>query len=146
MRFRLRTLTALPGNSPGRTTVCIPNLKRDAAGQLLNSWRLMQAINILHMLTGSLDHDGRVLFLSGVKIPGWKMWIQSSSLTPNYRPIRLIIAINSRSLTTSIRIRTSAHPGIMAWWDMGSFIRKTLKCCSSKGHTAGFRSDTTADD
>lgn len=51
-------------------TVCIPNLKRDAAGpNYANSWRLMQSINILHALTGSFDHDGGVLFLHGVKIP-----------------------------------------------------------------------------
>lgn len=51
-------------------TVCIPNLKRDAAGpNYANSWRLMHAINILHALTGSFDHDGGVLFLHGVKIP-----------------------------------------------------------------------------
>lgn len=55
--------------------VCIPNLKRDAAGpNYSNSWRLMQSINILHSLTGSLDHEGGVLFLSGVKIP----WLEET--------------------------------------------------------------------
>lgn len=74
-------------------TVCIPNLKRDAAGpNYSNSWRLMQSINILHMLTGSLDHDGAVLFLSGVKIP-WledvdpivKPYPQLPASPPDYR-------------------------------------------------------------
>lgn len=50
--------------------VCIPNLKRDAAGpNYANSWRLMHAINVLHALTGSFDHEGGVLFLHDVKIP-----------------------------------------------------------------------------
>lgn len=50
--------------------VCIPNLKRDAAGpNYANSWRLMHTINIMHALTGSFDHEGGVLFLNGVKIP-----------------------------------------------------------------------------
>jgi anaerobic selenocysteine-containing dehydrogenase len=50
--------------------VCLPNLKRDPAGpNYSNSWRLMHAINTLHALTGSFDHDGGVLFLHDVKIP-----------------------------------------------------------------------------
>ncbi len=62
-------------------TVCIPNLKRDAAGpNYANSWRLMQAINILHGLTGALDHEGGVLFLHGVKIP----WIEE--INPPAKP------------------------------------------------------------
>ncbi len=50
--------------------VCIPNLKRDAAGpNYANSWRLMHAINVLHALTGAFDREGGVLFLHDVKIP-----------------------------------------------------------------------------
>lgn len=64
-------------------TVCIPNLKRDAAGpNYSNSWRLMQTINILHALTGSFDHDGGVLFLSGVKIP----WLEETDPLPKPYP------------------------------------------------------------
>lgn len=48
----------------------IPTYKRDAAGpNYANSWRLRHAINILNTLTGSLDHEGGVILLHGIKIP-----------------------------------------------------------------------------
>lgn len=48
----------------------IPTYKRDAAGpNYANSWRLRHAINILNTLAGSIDHEGGVLLLHGVKIP-----------------------------------------------------------------------------
>lgn len=61
--------------------VCIPNLKRDAAGpNYANSWKLMHAINILHALGGALDHEGGVLLISGVKIP----WLED--IAPPAKP------------------------------------------------------------
>jgi len=60
---------------------CIPNLKRDPAGpNYANSWRLMHAINILHTLGGSFDHEGGVLLLSDVKIP----WLEE--IAPPVKP------------------------------------------------------------
>jgi len=48
----------------------VPTYKRDAAGpNYANSWRLRHAINILNTLAGSIDHEGGVLLLHGVKIP-----------------------------------------------------------------------------
>ncbi len=48
----------------------IPTYKRDAAGpNYANSWRLRHAINILNSLVGSIDHDGGILLLHGVKLP-----------------------------------------------------------------------------
>ncbi|NPU83008.1 MAG: molybdopterin-dependent oxidoreductase [Syntrophaceae bacterium] len=48
----------------------IPTYKRDAAGpNYANSWRLRHAINILNTLAGSIDHEGGVLLLHGIKIP-----------------------------------------------------------------------------
>ncbi|MDI6865217.1 MULTISPECIES: molybdopterin-containing oxidoreductase family protein [Thermodesulfovibrio] len=60
---------------------CIPNLKRDAAGpNYANSWRLMHAINILHCLGGSFDHEGGVLLISDVKVP----WLED--IAPPVKP------------------------------------------------------------
>ncbi|HOD27927.1 MAG TPA: molybdopterin-dependent oxidoreductase [Syntrophales bacterium] len=54
----------------------IPTYKRDAAGpNYANSWRLRHAINVLNTLTGSIDHEGGVLLLHGVKIP----WLEEIS-------------------------------------------------------------------
>jgi len=54
----------------------IPTYKRDAAGpNYANSWRLRHAINVLNTLVGSIDHEGGVLLLHGVKIP----WIDEIS-------------------------------------------------------------------
>ncbi|PKN36051.1 MAG: hypothetical protein CVU61_00710 [Deltaproteobacteria bacterium HGW-Deltaproteobacteria-19] len=48
----------------------VPTYKRDAAGpNYANSWRLRHAINILNTLSGSIDHEGGILLLHGVKIP-----------------------------------------------------------------------------
>jgi anaerobic selenocysteine-containing dehydrogenase len=48
----------------------IPTYKRDAAGpNYSNSWRLRHAISILNTFTGSIDHEGGVILLHGVKIP-----------------------------------------------------------------------------
>ncbi|HOI06104.1 MAG TPA: molybdopterin-dependent oxidoreductase [Deltaproteobacteria bacterium] len=48
----------------------IPTYKRDAAGpNYANSWRLRHAINILNTLVGSIDREGGVLLLHGVKLP-----------------------------------------------------------------------------
>ncbi len=56
--------------------VCIPCLKRDAAGpNYANSWRLRHAINILQALVGAIDREGGVLLLNGVKIP----WLEEVS-------------------------------------------------------------------
>lgn len=48
----------------------IPTYKRDAAGpNYANSWRLRHAISILNTFTGSIDHEGGIILLHGVKIP-----------------------------------------------------------------------------
>jgi len=48
----------------------IPTNKRDAAGpNYANSWRLRHAISIINTLVGSIDHEGGLLLLHGVKIP-----------------------------------------------------------------------------
>ncbi len=48
----------------------VPTFKRDAAGpNYSNSWRLRHTISILNTLTGSIDHEGGVILLHGVKIP-----------------------------------------------------------------------------
>ncbi|MBF0506055.1 MAG: molybdopterin-dependent oxidoreductase [Nitrospirae bacterium] len=48
----------------------IPSNKRDAAGpNYANSWRLRHAISVINTLIGSIDHEGGVLLLHGVKIP-----------------------------------------------------------------------------
>jgi anaerobic selenocysteine-containing dehydrogenase len=48
----------------------VPTYKRDAAGpNYANSWRLRHAISILNTLTGSIDHEGGVILLHGVKVP-----------------------------------------------------------------------------
>ncbi len=54
----------------------IPSNKRDAAGpNYANSWRLRHAISILNTLAGSIDHEGGLLLLHGVKIP----WLEELS-------------------------------------------------------------------
>lgn len=48
----------------------VPTYKRDPAGpNYANSWRLRHAISLLNTLTGSIDHEGGVILLHGVKIP-----------------------------------------------------------------------------
>jgi anaerobic selenocysteine-containing dehydrogenase len=59
----------------------IPTMKRDAAGpNYANSWRLRHAISILNTLAGSIDHEGGVILLHGVKIP----WLDE--LSPPVKP------------------------------------------------------------
>lgn len=54
----------------------VPTYKRDAAGpNYANSWRLRHAISILNTLSGSIDHEGGVILLHGVKIP----WLEDLS-------------------------------------------------------------------
>ena len=54
----------------------IPTYKRDAAGpNYANSWRLRHAISILNTLTGSIDHEGGVILLHGIRIP----WLEDLS-------------------------------------------------------------------
>lgn len=49
---------------------CVPTYKRDAAGpNYANSWRLRHAISILNTLVGSIDHEGGMILLHGIKIP-----------------------------------------------------------------------------
>ncbi len=48
----------------------VPTNKRDAAGpNYANSWRLRHSLAIINMLVGSIDHEGGLLLLHGVKIP-----------------------------------------------------------------------------
>ena len=48
----------------------VPTYKRDSAGpNYANSWRLRHAISILNCLAGSIDHEGGMILLHGVKIP-----------------------------------------------------------------------------
>ena len=48
----------------------VPTNKRDAAGpNYANSWRLRHALSVINTLAGSIDHEGGLLLLHGVKIP-----------------------------------------------------------------------------
>jgi anaerobic selenocysteine-containing dehydrogenase len=61
--------------------VCIPCLKRDAAGpNYANSWRLRHGINVLQILAGAIDREGGVLLLHDVKIP----WLED--IAPPVKP------------------------------------------------------------
>lgn len=118
--------------------VCIPNLKRDPAGpNYANSWRLMQSINILHALTGSLDHEGGVLFLHGVKIP----WLEETDPIPKPYPEQPAEAIDFRTefpVTNDIyRNRDFCAPGHYGMVGYGLYHSDRVKMVFFKGPHRG---------
>ena len=87
--------------------VCIPCLKRDAAGpNYANSWRLRHAINILQALLGAIDREGGVLLLNGVKIP----WLEEVSPPVKDFPSSLLGRTSGSPHLGEITGRTSAPP------------------------------------
>lgn len=119
-------------------TVCIPNLKRDPAGpNYANSWRLMHSINTLHALTGSLDHDGGVLFLSGVKIP----WLEDTDPLVKPYPEQPKKAIDYRTeypITNEIyRNKDFSAPGHYGMVGHGLYHSDQVKVVVFKGPHRG---------
>jgi anaerobic selenocysteine-containing dehydrogenase len=119
-------------------TVCIPNLKRDPAGpNYANSWRLMHSINILHALTGSFDHDGGVLFLSGVKIP----WLEDTDPIVKPYPEQPKKAIDYRTeypVTNEIyRNKDFSAPGHYGMVGHGLYHSNQVKVVFFKGPHRG---------
>ncbi|MDD2585800.1 MAG: molybdopterin-dependent oxidoreductase [Syntrophomonadaceae bacterium] len=119
-------------------TVCIPNLKRDPAGpNYANSWRLMHSLNILQALTGSLDHDGGVLFLHGVKIP----WLEEVDPIPKPYPEQPKKSIDYRTeypVTNKIyREKDYSAPGHYGMVGHGLYHSDQVKVVIFKGPHRG---------
>jgi len=97
----------------------IPTMKRDAAGpNYSNSWRLRHAISILNALAGSIDHEGGIILLHGVKIP-WLDELSPPAIPYPEQPEQPVDFRNEFPVTNDIYRKKDfsapGHYGMVGW-------------------------------